>query len=122
MFENLNNIDIQMFLLNRESILLVAFVKYTLSQLYSYCTRNCIFLVIFGDRGISCFMTKNCSNSSYICVLILPKIAPLVLERLSLLGNSWSLKATRPLVESHFLCSINWCKNIPCHPNDWILT
>ena len=46
-------------------VLLLAFVKYTLSQRNSSCSRNCIFWYFLGT-GDSYFMTKNCSKSSYI--------------------------------------------------------
>ena len=70
MSESLNNIDIQVFFVNSERDLLVAFVNFTLSQLYNHYTRNCIFLLIFGN---SCLVRKMFSKSSHICVFILPK-------------------------------------------------
>ena len=70
MSKHSDNIDIQVFLVNSESILLVTFVKNILSQIYSYCARNCSFLKIFGDCEDSCFVAKICSKYSYICVFI----------------------------------------------------
>ena len=65
----LDSIYIWVFLVNRESVLLLAFVKY---MLYSYCTENCIFLYFLEAKN-PYFVTKNCSKSSYICVFILSK-------------------------------------------------
>ena len=41
-------------------------------MLYSHFTQSCIFLYFLEAKNL-CFMTKNCSKSSYICVFILPK-------------------------------------------------
>ena len=54
-------------LVNSESVLLLAFVKYIL---YSHCTQNCIFLYFLEAKN-PCFVMKHCSKSSYICVFIL---------------------------------------------------
>ena len=67
MSEILDNIYILVFLVNSESVLLLAFEKYVL---YSYCTENCIF-VYFLEAKNPCFVAKHCSKSSYICVFIL---------------------------------------------------
>ena len=69
MLEILDNVYIWVFLVNSESVLLLAFVKY---MLYSHFTQNCIFLYFLDARN-PCFVTKNCSKSSYICVFILSK-------------------------------------------------
>ena len=69
MSEILDNIYISVFLVNSESVLLLAFVKY---MLYSHFTENYIFLYFLEAKN-PCFMTKNCSKSSYICVFILSK-------------------------------------------------
>ena len=58
---------------NGESALLVAFVKYTLSKLYSHCTQNCNFYYFL--ETIICFVTKNCSIPSQVCVFIFSKIS-----------------------------------------------
>ena len=65
----LGNIFIWVFLVNSESVLTLAFVKYIL---YSYFTQNCIFLYLLEAKN-PCFVTKNCSKSSYICVFVLSK-------------------------------------------------
>ena len=65
----LENIYIWVFLVNNESVLLLAFVKY---MLYSHCTENCMFLY-FSEVKNPYFVTKNYSESSYICVFILSK-------------------------------------------------
>ena len=65
----LDNTYIWVLLVNSESILLLAFVKY---MLYSHCTQNCIFLVLLEAKS-PCFVAENCSKSSYICVFILSK-------------------------------------------------
>ena len=86
MFEILDNISISVFLVNSESVLLLAFVKYIL---YSHCTQNCIFLYFLETKnpilvpGASfrykskaknfVFVTKNCSKSFYVCVFIFSK-------------------------------------------------
>ena len=67
--EILDNIYIWVFLVNSESVLLLTFVKH---MLYSHCTENCIYSY-FLETKIPCFMTKNCSKSSYICVFTLSK-------------------------------------------------
>ena len=69
MSEILDDIYNLVFLVNREGVLLLAFVKY---MLYSHCTQNCIFLYFLEAKKLL-FVTKNCSKSSYICVLILSK-------------------------------------------------
>ena len=65
----LDNIYIWVFLVNSESVLLLALVKY---MLCSYFTRHCIFFYFLEAKN-SCFMTNNCWKSSYICVFILSK-------------------------------------------------
>ena len=68
-----------MFLVNSESVLTLAVVKYIL---YSYFTQNCIFLYLLEAKN-PCFVTKNCSKSSYICVFVLSeKTAQLILQNL----------------------------------------
>ena len=69
MLEILDNVYVWVFLVNSESVLLLAFVKYIL---YSHFTQNCIFLHFLVARNL-CFVTKNCSKSSYICVFSLFK-------------------------------------------------
>ena len=69
MSEILDNIYIWVFLVNIESVLLLALVKY---MLCSHFTQNCIF-VYFLELKNPCFVTKNCWKSSYICVFILSK-------------------------------------------------
>ena len=56
-------------LVNSESVLLLTFVKY---MLHSHCPQNCIALYFLLVKN-PCFVTKNCSKSSYICVFILFK-------------------------------------------------
>ena len=67
--QNLDNICIWVFLVNIESVLLLALVKY---MLCSHFTQNCIFLYFLEAKN-PCFVTKNCSKSSYISVFILSK-------------------------------------------------
>ena len=69
MSEILGNIYIWLFLVNSDSVLLLALVKYVL---YSHFTQNCIFLY-FLDAKNTCFVTKDCWKSSYTCVFILFK-------------------------------------------------
>ena len=68
MSEIFNNIHIWVFLVNSESVLRIAFVKY---MLFSDCTENCTFLFYFLEASNLCFVTKNYSKFSYICVLTL---------------------------------------------------
>ena len=69
MSEILDNIYIWVFLVNSESVLLLALVKY---MLCSHFTQNCI-LLYFLEAKNPYFVTKNCWKSSYICVFILSK-------------------------------------------------
>ena len=69
MSDILDNIYIWVFLVNNESVLLLAFVKY---MLYSCSTQNCISLYFLEAKN-SRFLTKKCSKSSHICVFILSK-------------------------------------------------
>ena len=69
MSEILDNIYIWVFLVNIESVLLLALVKY---MLCSHFTQNCI-LLYFLEAKNPYFATKNCWKSSYICVFILSK-------------------------------------------------
>ena len=64
-----SNIYIWVFLVNIESVLLLALVKY---MLCSHFTQNCI-LLYFLEAKNPYFVTKNCWTSSYICVFILSK-------------------------------------------------
>ena len=69
MSEILDNIYIWVFLVNIESVLLLALVKY---MLCNHFTQNCILLYILRAKN-PYFVTKNWWKSSYICVLILSK-------------------------------------------------
>ena len=65
----LDNIYIWVFLVNSESVLLLALVKY---MLCSHFTQNCI-LLYFLEAKNPYFVMKNCWKSPYICVFILSK-------------------------------------------------
>ena len=67
MAEILDNIYIWEFLVNIESFLLLALLRY---MLCSHFTQNCI-LLYFLEAKNPYFVTKNCWKSSYICVFIL---------------------------------------------------
>ena len=69
MSEILDNIYIWVFLVNIESALLLALVKY---MLCSHFTQHCI-LFYFLEAKNPYFVTKNCWKSFYICVFILSK-------------------------------------------------
>ena len=69
MSEILDNIYIWVFSINSKSVQLLPLVKYIL---FSHFTQNCIFLYFLEAKN-SCFVTKNCWKSSYICVFILSK-------------------------------------------------
>ena len=70
MSQILDNIYIWVFLVNIESILLLALVKYMLS---SHLAWKSILLLYFLEAKSPYFVTKNCWESSYICVFILSK-------------------------------------------------
>ena len=65
----LDNIYVWVVLVNMESVLLLALVKY---MLCSHFTQNFILLFFFKAKN-RYFVTKNCWKSSYICVSILSK-------------------------------------------------
>ena len=67
MSEILDNIYIWVFLVNIESVLLLALVKY---MLCSHFTQYCILLYLLEAKS-PYFVTKNCWKFSYICVFIL---------------------------------------------------
>ena len=67
--EIFDNICIWVFLLNIESVPLLALVKY---MLCSHFTQNCI-LLYFLEAKNPFFATKNLWKSSHICVFILSK-------------------------------------------------
>ena len=69
MSKTLDNIYIWVFLVNIESVLLLALVKY---MLCSHFIKNCILLYFLEAKNLY-FVMKNCWKSSYICVLTLPK-------------------------------------------------
>ena len=69
MSEILDNIFIWVFLVNIESVLVLALVRY---MLCSHFTQNCM-LLYFLEAKSPYFVTKNCWKSSYICVFILSK-------------------------------------------------
>ena len=69
MSQILDNIYIWLFLVNIESVLLLALVRY---MLCSHFTQNCI-LLYFLEAKSPYFVTKNCWKSSYICVFILSR-------------------------------------------------
>ena len=65
------NFYIWVFLVNSESVLLLAFVKYTL---YSHCTENYFFFFFFFWGENPCFMTKKIVQNFLIFVyLFCPK-------------------------------------------------
>ena len=69
MSKTLDNIYILVFLVNIESVLLLALVKY---MLCSHFIKNCILLYFLEAKNLY-FVMKNCWKCSYICVLTLPK-------------------------------------------------
>ena len=69
MSEILDKTYIWLFLVNIESVRLLALVRY---MLCSHFTQNCI-LLYFLETKNPYFVTKNCWKSSYICVFILSK-------------------------------------------------
>ena len=69
MSEILDNIYIWVFLVNIDSVLLLALVKY---MMCSHFPQNCIFLYFLEAKN-PYFVTENCSKTSYICEFILSK-------------------------------------------------
>ena len=65
----LGNIYIWVFLVNSESISLLALVKY---MLCSHFTQNCVFLYFLEAKN-PCFVMKNCRNSSHVSVIFFSK-------------------------------------------------
>ena len=117
MSEILDNIYIWVFLVNIESVLLLALVKY---MLCSHFTQNCIFLYFLEAKN-PCFMTKNCSKSSYICVFILSKKQHNWLYK-SFITQEWLVVESCP---THrwipFLMLYRLVYNIRSHFNELIL-
>ena len=68
MSEILDNIYIWMYLVKSKSVLFLVFVIYRLNRF----ALKTIFCFTFW-RLKTCFVTNNCSKSSYICVFILSK-------------------------------------------------
>ena len=65
MLEILDSIYIWVFLVNSESVLLLAFVKY---MSYSHFTENCIFFVLLEAKNF-CFVTKKLFKIFlYLCI------------------------------------------------------
>ena len=80
MSDILDNIYIWVFLVNNESVLLLAFVKY---MLYSCSTQNCISLYFLEAKN-SRFLTKKMFKIfSYLCIYFVQKTAQLILEKIS---------------------------------------
>ena len=86
MFKILDNIYIWVFLVNIESVLFLALVRY---MLCSHFTQNCILLYILEAKN-PYFVTKNCWKSSHICVFILSKSGTIDFTKPSHLRNGWS--------------------------------
>ena len=62
-----------------------------------------VYFWYFLETGKSCFVTKNCSKASSICAFILSRKQQSWFQKDSpLLGNGWSHRVVRPLVESYF--------------------
>ena len=79
MSEILDNIYIWVFLVNSESVLLLAFVKYILQPFYS----NLHFFVSFGDFLETLVLwRKVVQNFSYLYIYFVQKTAQLILGRL----------------------------------------
>lgn len=86
MAESLKNIDVQMFLVNNERILIAGYVKYTLNNGFI----AIVLRTALKDYDNFCFLVKSCSNLLLLVYLVCQKIAILVLERLPFLGEVWS--------------------------------
>ena len=59
----LDNIYVSVFLVNSESVLLLAFVEY---RLYSHCTQNCIFLYFLEVQNLLKIAYLFCPKNSTI--------------------------------------------------------
>ena len=96
------------FFLNSKSAF-VAFVKYTLLKLYSYCTQNCNFHYFLDTR--ICFMTKIVQYLLRFCVSIFPKISK----------NDYRKSFIKNLLDSIWYALSLSVHNIPSHLYDLIL-
>ena len=56
-----------------DRFLLVAFVKYILSQIYSHCIQDCTFLILYIDCGNFYFLRKIFSNSPSTYAFLIQK-------------------------------------------------
>ena len=75
----LDNIYIWVFLVKSESVLLLAFVKYTL---YNHCTKSCIFFTFWRLRTLVLWR-KIVKIFLYLCICLVQKTAQLILEKLN---------------------------------------
>ena len=130
------NIYIWLFLVNSDGVLLVALVKYTISQLRSHCTWNCIFWYSLEtvETLILWWMVE---IFLCLCIYFVQKTIELVLEELSWLGYSWWWKTVRSLIWSinvllivvQYILSFQWAdwpdvrisKYIVCYNDDWLV-
>ena len=70
------------FFVNGKKVLLVAFIKYTLSKYYRHCTQNCKFYYFLETK--ICFVKKIVQYRLRFMYLFCPKISKMILENHSL--------------------------------------
>ena len=106
MSEILDNIYIWVFLVNIESVLLLALVKY---MLCSHFTQNCIFCT-FWSLKILVLWQKIIDNLLIFVYLLFPKNSTTNFTK-TFITQEWLVveKVARPIFELHFWCSIHWC-------------
>ena len=115
MSEVLDKIYVWVFLINIESVLLFALVKY---MLCSHFTQNCILLYSLEAKN-PYLVTKNCWKSSYICVFILSKKRRMVHNFIT---QEWLVVESCPTPRwIAFLMLYRLVYNINSHFNELIL-
>ena len=87
MFKILDNIYIWVFLVNIESVLLLALVRYTLC---SHFTQNCILLYILETKKSLFCDEKLLKIFLYLSIYFVQKTARLISQKPSQLRNGWS--------------------------------
>ena len=103
----LANIYISVFLLESESVLLLAFVKKTLSQLCTYFTWKCNFSY-FLQTVESLVFNKKCSNVFlHLSVFFVEQNSRTGFRKLVITWKWLIIESCLPLVESHFYCSFD---------------
>ena len=101
----LYNIYIWVVLVNSESVLVLAFVKY---MLYSYCTQSCIFLYFWRKKPLFC--DEKLFKIFLYFAFILSKHSTIDSRKTSM-NQEWLVveSCLTPCWITFFKCSIDWC-------------